>query len=69
MSFAGQLCTGGLCISVTAVSIPWNPRSELSAWQRIIYRQIQRYGGVATDTNSESKGGSMRGVSNIIMQL
>ena len=45
------------------------PCSELSAWQRIIYRQIQRFGGVASDTNSEAAGGSMRGVSNIIMQL
>jgi ATP-dependent helicase STH1/SNF2 len=41
---------------------------ELSAWQRIIYRQIQRFGGVASESGSIA-GGSMRGLSNIIMQL
>lgn len=40
-------------------------RCGLSGWQRLFYTQIQRYGGIA----SPAGAGTMRGLSNLIMQL
>ena len=46
-------------------------RCELSAWQRILYKQIQRYGAVATrpGLQGEKKPSRMTGLSNLIMQV
>jgi len=44
-------------------------RCELSAWQRLQYRQIQRFGCVAHDPAALSGGGPRLGLSNIVMQL
>ena len=47
-------------------------RCELSAWQRILYKQIQRFGAVATKPGGpgERKAAArMTGLSNLIMQV
>jgi hypothetical protein len=48
-------------------------RCELSAWQKIAYRQIQEHGctGSAPAAAGKKGGGSMtsKGLSNILMQL